>query len=148
MGASGLGKTRTAIELIHDVFIESGCAFEFCRMTEWRLRLDKAHRYGGKGVADLVRPLCRTPFLVCDDLAHGKFTENSFSSLFEIIDCRTSRGLPTVFTTQFSKDEIQKRLSAVNVETTKAIFRRLEQFFRLVPFVKKELETVPDLVLL
>lgn len=146
-GETGLGKTRTVIELLKDIYIETGHPFEFCRVTEWRLRLDKAHRYGGKGVADLVRPLCRTPLLVMDDFGHGKWTENSLASVFEILDARTSKGLPSILTTQKTKDQLSAQFSVVNADTSAAIIRRMSEFMRLVLFVKKEACAAAELAL-
>lgn len=133
-GDTGMGKTRTVVELLRDIYIESGTPFEFCRVTEWRLRLDKAHRYGGRGVADLVRPLCRAPLLVMDDLGHGKWNEATLASLFEIIDARTSRSLPSIFTTQHTKDSLRLAFEKVSPQTSAALIRRLEDFTRLVVF--------------
>lgn len=133
-GDTGYGKTRTLIELLKDLWIDHAVTFEFCRVTDWRIKLDRAHRYGGTGVAQLVRPLCRAQLLALDDFGHGKYTETSLAAIFEIIDYRTSHGLPTILTTQKSKDQLIADFAKVDEKTGDAIVRRMSEFFRLIQF--------------
>ncbi len=133
-GPTGMGKTRTLVELLKDTYIIFNHEVAFIRFTEWKLKLDRAHRYGGEGVERFVRPFERVPVLAMDDLGHGKFTENNLACFFELLDARTSNALPTHFTTQHTKETLKAAFDAVNPKTSEAIVRRMEDFSRLVAF--------------
>lgn len=137
MGDTGTGKTRTLIELLRELWINHAVTFEFIRVTDWRIRLDRAHRYGGNGVSQLVRPLCRAQLLALDDFGHGKFTETSLAAIFEIIDYRTSHGLPTLLTTQKSRPTLEADFAKVDPATGAAILRRMSEAFRVVAFERE-----------
>jgi len=136
-GETGLGKTRTLIEMLRDRWVNDDIQCEFIRFTAWRQQLDKAHRHGGEGVDRFVRPFVKVPILAIDDLGHGKMNENNLACFFELLDARTSKGLPTHFTTQHSKESLKAAFDAVNPKTGEAIIRRMQEFSRLVVFSGK-----------
>jgi len=136
-GDSGMGKTRTLVMLLKSLWIVGGVEVAFIRFTQWKIALDRAHRYGGEGVEKFVRPYAKVPVLALDDLGHGKMTENNLACFFELLDARTSKGLPTHFTTQHDKQSLTAAFSAVNPKTSEAIIRRLEEYQRLVTFTAK-----------
>jgi len=101
------------------------------------MQLDKAHRYGGDGVEKIIRPLTKVPVLAIDDLGHGKSTENNLACFFDLLDARTSKSLPTHFTTQHDRGSLQHTFAQVNQTTTEAILRRMSDFCIHVPFTEK-----------
>ena len=133
-GETGMGKSRTIVEMLRDRWVIDGIECSFIRFTQWRQQLDKSHRHGGEGVDRFVRPFIRVPILCIDDLGHGKFTENNLACFFELLDARTCKGLPTHFTTQHSKETLKAAFDSVNPKTSEAIIRRLSEFNRLVTF--------------
>lgn len=141
-GETGLGKSRTLVEMLRDRWVNDDIQCAFIRFTAWRQQLDKAHRHGGEGVDRFVRPFVKVPILAMDDLGHGKFTENNLACFFELLDARTAKGLPTHFTTQLSKESLKAAFDAVNPKTGEAIIRRLSEFQRLVTFTPRLGSTV------
>lgn len=143
-GPTGMGKTRTMVELMHDLFVRDGFGCQFIGFTAWKQALDKAHRYGGDGVEKFVLPYRKVPVLFIDDVGHGRLNENNLSCLFELIDSRTSSRRVTLLTTQHDKESLRKAFNQVSEMTGEAMLRRMEQFFRHVAF--DEAKPLPDLI--
>jgi DNA replication protein DnaC len=133
-GETGLGKTRTLVEMLKETYIVWNHDVAFIRWTEFKMKVDRAHRYGGEGVDKVIRPYAKVAVLAIDDLAHGKFSDNNLACFFELLDSRTSNALPTHFTTQHSKESLRAALDKINPTTSDAIVRRMEDFNRLVEF--------------
>lgn len=139
-GGSGLGKTRTVIELLRRLWVEEGREFRFESWPTWQNRLEAAHRYGGTGKYREITPLQQTPILALDDVGKGKVTELVTTAFFSIIDHRSSRGLPTFITTKFSLARVpdspfEKRLAEGSPDAARDITRRLADSMFNQPFV-------------
>ena len=69
------------------------------------------------------------PILVLDDISQGKFTESWASALFDLLETRLSRNLPTLWTSQTALHELRAKISrqAGDDQQAAAICRRLEQ---------------------
>ena len=76
------------------------------------------------------RKLSTTPILFIDDLFSSKLTERAESTLFEIMDARISNQLPTLVTTQATKNDCRKIFA--NPKRLDALFERVNEFFTII----------------
>jgi hypothetical protein len=70
----------------------------------------------------------RVPVLVIDDIAQAKFTESWASALFELLESRTKKHLPTFWTMQITGSELRQKIADQNggdYAQAKAIITRL-----------------------
>lgn len=133
-GMTGMGKTRTVVELLRRLWIDEGREFAFISWGRYKQQLDKAHRYGGSGVEKYVKPFYKVPVVCFDDLGHGALNENALGCLFDLIDNRVSRSLPVFITTQFDGATLGEKMAKVSPKTADALLRRLRENFQHVVF--------------
>lgn len=79
------------------------------------------------------RRFCEVDILFLDDI--GKENANSWAltTLFEVVNYRYENMLPTVFTSQYSLDALERRLSRNNeVESAKAVVSRICEMSKVV----------------
>ncbi len=127
VGSPGIGKTRAAFCILsHAHFIGRRChviratrlsaasleKFDTDYRTKWRAR-DDIHQCH---VADV---------LLIDDLGKGKFTDRAEEDLYDILETRTSKRRPTLWTANSKGDEL---LSKFSDDRGTAIIRRLVDF--------------------
>ncbi len=70
------------------------------------------------------------PILVLDDISQGRMTEAWSSKLFDLMEMRKSRGLPTFWTSQITLPELREKMARQNGNDDKqghATSRRLGQ---------------------
>ncbi|EUB32610.1 ATP-binding protein [Olsenella uli] len=122
-GDVGTGKTTAACAALRG-WVASGRRAAFVSapamladLRDAMFRHDEAHATARYATAAL---------LVLDDLDKEPPTARALAKLFEVIDARYSRGLPTVVTSQLGPSEIGARLgSQGDAETATAIVSRL-----------------------
>jgi len=129
-GPSGQGKTRSVVQLCRRLWVDEAREFKFLPWHQWQSELDKAHRYGGSGMAREIQAVQRWPFLVIDDVGKGKPTEHVVSAFFTVIDYRSSRGMPTAITTKYALSASQgspfeQRLALGSQDAARDVCRRL-----------------------
>lgn len=62
-----------------------------------------------KAVQDTFKEAARTPYLVIDDLGVKTPTDSFMALVYNLLDKRTSGGLPTIYTANFPLDEIKTK---------------------------------------
>lgn len=128
-GGVGAGKTYEMCAL--------AIAFAFAgysvRVTTTLSMLNSIHgSYDDSGL-DGARKFCEADILFLDDI--GKENANSWAltTLFEVINYRYENMLPTIFTSQYSLDALERRLARGNeVESAKAVVSRIHEMSRVV----------------
>lgn len=125
-GGCGCGKTHLACSVAnHLLGLGVGCKFT----TFEDILLEIKSSYGnGEGTADLtIREQYKTvDFLILDDLGKEKSTEFTVQVLFDLIKTRYEKGLPTLITSNYNRQELAKRLTVKEDElTAKAIVSRI-----------------------
>jgi DNA replication protein DnaC len=133
-GVTGMGKTRTVLTLLHRLYVEEGHDYEFCRVPKWARELESSPP---SQVRSLVSPLFYVPLVVLDDVGKERPTERGISALFDVIDTRTSHGLPLIITSNYNGAKLLERLSERDAETAAAIIRRIREFCVNVAFEPK-----------
>ncbi len=81
---------------------------------------------GGDSEAALVRRLRGVGLLAIDDMGKAEVTPKMFARLFELVDKRVTRGLPTVATSNYRpRDLIARYASSVDAVDAQALVSRL-----------------------
>ena len=132
VGESGAGKTRSLCKLIDRIEKEGKSlhAYFHGQFNNEVVRASKSDR----GLEEWQRKVCFADYLIIDDLFAQKLTERVETTIFEIIDNRISWKRPTIVTTMFFAQDMVSRFSSR--ERCKALFRRIEEFFKVVTFSK------------
>ncbi len=130
-GTSGLGKTRCVWRILRKLS-KQGIKWEY--ITTRRLQEDLKFKYGVNKTAILDR-ITAVAVLALDDLGKEKQEAEWESNIFEIIDRRTNRGLPSIITTNYVGETFSQRFK--DLELANALIRRLDEFFIDAPFTIK-----------
>ena len=125
-GGAGCGKTREACAALAIAAAERPVLFATFGDV---LRAVRA-TYGGEGNEETALSRYRSVSVLCiDDLGKERPTADALEKLFAVLDARYGREKPTVFTTQYGKAELGRRLMAEggDFEQADAILRRVYQ---------------------
>ena len=129
-GKVGRGKTYSACAALIALAPDRRVLF-----SKFSNIIDEIHAtYSGRGTEEDVKArYANAPVLCIDELGKCVPRENTINTLFDIIDDRSARMLPTAFTSQYQGKELVERLSFDgDQEYAKAILSRLaENAFRV-----------------
>jgi DNA replication protein DnaC len=122
-GATGLGKTRALCSILRRLscpwlYLPAG-RFSIAVSDQWADSYRTASEASG-----LLKEARTVKVLLLDDLGDEKHTEAVTAELKELIEYRTSRALPLLWTSNLTPDQIK----AKHGERGAAIVRRLEEF--------------------
>ena len=128
VGKSGSCKTR-AMFLLLERLAASGKSCEWITSTD--LAYLSADQFSddpqGRHVAkDTLRRLRRAPVMFIDDVGKGKLTDRAEAELFDILDCRTREGLPTMWTSNSGGQDL---LDMMSRDRGDALLRRMGKEF-------------------
>jgi DNA replication protein DnaC len=134
-GTFGTGKTHLAVAIaLH--LIRQGVGVICKTSIDLLMDIKAAFRYEG-GEEEETAKYKRCPLLVIDDLGKEQCTEWSLPKLYEIINDRYEKCKPTVVTTNYSHDDLVRRLvprGGDNV-TAGALVSRLKESAIIMPMV-------------
>lgn len=106
-GLAGSGKTHLAAAIGNHLLLRARPRF----VTSPELLLQIKKTYGNQnGDDEYIDRLSYAKLLIIDDLGSEKPTEWVQETLFVIIDRRYTHYLPTIFTSNFSLDQLKERL--------------------------------------
>lgn len=122
-GATGQGKTRALCSILRRLscswlYLPAG-RFSVAVTDQW-----SDHYRTASEAAGLLKEARKVKVLLLDDLGDEKHTEAVTSELKELIEYRTSRGLPLLWSSNLTPDQIK----AKHGERGAAIVRRLSEF--------------------
>ena len=125
-GPTGCGKTRAVVQAGWRTLRNSDVELRYWRVSELMRELGALYgESGGLRKADrLIKELSAVSVLILDDLGKEGLTERCGEWLWEIIDSRYMRRLPTWITTNMSGSKIEDRLGD---DRGPAIVRRLRE---------------------
>lgn len=131
VGMSGKGKTRAAVLLLERLHDEGKTTF-FISATD--LALNSANQFADspatKDIAKSILTMCRSAqVLVLDDLGKGRMTDRAESELYDLLEYRTSRKFPTIWTSNSTAAGLHPMFSQDRAD---AIIRRLVEFSTIV----------------
>ena len=131
IGKSGKGKTRAAVMLLKRMHEEDHNVF-FISATD--LALNSANQFADnpatKQIAKAILSQCKSAdLLMLDDLGKNRMTDRAESELYDLLEYRTSRRLPTIWTSNSDGKQLREMFSADRGE---AIIRRLGSEFSTI----------------
>jgi DNA replication protein DnaC len=98
------------------------------------LALNSANQFADnpatKSIAVSILTMCRSAeVLLLDDLGKGRMTDRAESELYDLLEYRTSRRLPTIWTSNSDAEGLHGMFSQ---DRATAILRRLKEFSQIV----------------
>ncbi|PWM21313.1 MAG: ATP-binding protein [Oscillospiraceae bacterium] len=131
MGKPGLGKTHLSLSIAYTV-IEGGYDVLYLPFHTLLARLETARfSKGSAEYQDYLDPVLSCELLVLDDLGSEFTTAFSTSVLYDLINTRQLRGLPTIINTNLTEGEISGRYG-------ERLHSRLLGGFRVIPFMGED----------
>ncbi len=128
-GSTGLGKTHLSLAIASEV-INKGYYAVYGSAPNLVRQAEEEH-FGIVEYSGFVKRLRECDFLVIDDLGAEFESKFSVSLIYELINSRINQGLPTVVSTNFSFEQLQKRYND-------RIVSRLSSF-EILPFLGSDI---------
>lgn len=134
-GISGSGKTNTMLKLFDRLVQQTDKRAHWIRSIELARTFSNASRGDGNVARKLLRDLRYSDILYIDDLGQEVITKRFKEGLFEILDYRIDRRIPTFFTSNYHQGELLGRFEGASkgqdgtytVDGQGALVRRLFQ---------------------
>jgi len=131
IGKSGAGKTRTAVAILHKAHM-AGKSICFLKAT--KLTIVAQARFNDddqvKHAAEIrIRRAYSSQVLLLDDLGKGRLPNSAEELLYDIVDERSERGLPIIWTSNAGSKELKEMFSS---DRGIPILRRLAEFSDII----------------
>lgn len=137
IGPTGYGKSRTAWKIIEDAAVKRGCSFIGRNEASIVDKLNSCASFDGLMLLrEYLTTLKTATYLLIDDLGKTRYTPRIREVIFAIINHRYERHKTTIYTTQFTGDELCHRMTShipdsterqMALEDAKAIIRRIRE---------------------
>ena len=110
-GTKGTGKTHLAAAIANQL-IQGGVPVICMTMIDLLSRIKETFE-GGKGTseAEILRIYKDVPLLIIDDIGTEQPTEWGLAKIYTIINARYEGYMPTIITTNYSGDELIRRMT-------------------------------------
>lgn len=133
VGASRLGKTRSAYALLKGLYLEMG---KSCHaITELQLSHELSKFGKSEATMNLIHRLCNVDYLFIDDLGKSVMTQRVVAELYYIIEERISHFKPLIVTMQMNSDDLREKMSSSSgTDMADAIIKRLLEHCDIVTF--------------
>jgi len=127
IGKSGAGKTRAAVLLLQRIAMDgkSICFMKSVKLTKYAADKFSDDKYEAEIAKEKIRQAYRSKLLLIDDIGKGRLSPTAEELLFDIIDERTERGLPIIWTSNSGAKALREMLSQDRAD---ALIRRLAEF--------------------
>jgi DNA replication protein DnaC len=134
IGDNEKGKTHLAAGIAYEL-VQKAIPVVMTSMGDLLSRFRASYNDGYESEQRLMAVMTTVDLLVIDDLGKGQPTEWALEKMFELIDARVSKKLPMIITTNYTDDELLRRLAAEDgyknfkndPKTAKAIIARLHR---------------------
>lgn len=137
-GGTGLGKTHLSLAIAGKA-IEKGFGVVYGSVHNFASALEK-ERFSNSGEDDTADLLISADLLLLDDLGTEFQSQYVSSSIYNIIDTRIMKSLPTIISTNLTIDEIQKRYGERLVSRLFSCYTRLTFVGKDIRIMKKKIE--------
>ena len=105
-GRTGLGKTHLSLAIANEV-LKKGYNVLYDSSLNYLNQIEREHF--GKSDGDTLSQLLSAELLILDDLGSEFTTQFYTSTIYNIINTRINRSLPTIISTNLDQDEMLKR---------------------------------------
>jgi len=131
MGKSGEGKTRAAVLILKDNHYlgRSICYMKAVKLTQYARDQFSDDSEIRNTARKRIKKTYKCNLLLLDDIGKGRLTASAEELLFDIIDERSEKGLPIIWTSNASGKELHAMFS---LDKADAILRRLSEFSTVV----------------
>lgn len=119
-GNIGTGKTHITSAIANELL---GREIRVICMTERKMLAAIRHTFSdnsGMTEKDVIERYINVPLLIIDDIGKEKATDWSLATLYSIIDGRYEKAMPLVITSNYTPDELIKRLTPHGADETTA----------------------------
>lgn len=114
IGKYGTGKTHLAFSIANQL-LNKGIPVVFETLINLMEKLKLGYEKDAEmGYYEIIKLYCECDLLIIDDLGKEKLSEWVLEKLFQIVNTRYENMLPIIITTNYSENEIIKRLSFNN----------------------------------
>lgn len=115
-GSTGIGKSHIASVIAKEIILLGYEDVTYVSveqfLNEIKETFDDQPQYGvRKKMADIMNKVCKTRLLVFDDLMANSRTEWAINIIWDVYEHRTSTGLPTITTSNYSEEQLRTMLA-------------------------------------
>lgn len=107
-GKTGLGKTHLSLSIASEI-LKKGFNVLYDSAVNYLRKIEKEHFGRATENLDTLEMLLSADLLILDDLGSEYDTPFYISTMYNIINTRMSRGLPTIISTNLNHEGIQKK---------------------------------------
>lgn len=137
MGNPGLGKTHLSISIAKEV-LRAGFTCAYGSIQNYLSDIEKEHFGRGEQGKDTLSVLMETDLLVLDDLGTENFTQFYESVLYNIINTRINTSRPTIVSTNFTPEELQKKYNGRIISRLFGVYSKVNFYGTDIRFERKK----------
>ena len=137
-GKTGLGKTHLSLAIANQV-IRKGYDVLYDSAVNYLMQIEKEHFGRDDSGRDTLQSLLTADLLILDDLGAEYDTPFYTSTIYNIINTRLNRSLPTIISTNLNHEGIQKKYDDRIVSRLFAIYQCLEFVGTDIRLIKRKL---------
>ncbi|MCL2053434.1 MAG: ATP-binding protein [Oscillospiraceae bacterium] len=124
-GKTGLGKTHLSLSIAKTAAEKGYCA-AYGSLQNYLSAIEKEHFGRAEPGEDTMRTLIEADLLIIDDFGSEFLTDFHESKIYNLINTRINRGLPTIISTNLTKEQLQSRY---NDRIISRLFGEYQYFF-------------------
>lgn len=137
-GKTGLGKTHLSLAIANQV-IQKGYDVLYDSAVNYLMQIEKEHFGRDDSGRDTLQSLLTADLLILDDLGAEYDTPFYTSTIYNIINTRLNRSLPTIISTNLNHEGIQKKYDDRIVSRLFAIYQCLEFVGTDIRLIKRKM---------
>lgn len=127
IGRYGTGKTHLAFAIANSLLIQ-GIPVIYETFINLMEKLKESYNKNELNYYDIMKLYCECDLLIIDDLGKERLSEWVLEKLFQIINTRYENMLPIIITTNYTEQELVKRLSlGSDGKTAESLVSRLNE---------------------
>lgn len=134
-GRTGLGKTHLSLAIANEA-IQRGYNVVYGSVINFLNKLER-EKFGRTETFETEDVLIGADLLILDDLGAEFSTPFVVSALYNILNCRIARGVPTIISSNLSIKEIQERYP-------ESVASRIIGTFKIVEFAGKDIRQIQN----
>lgn len=124
-GKTGLGKTHLSLSIANTI-LKNGFNVLYDSALNYLRRIEREHFGRDTGYTDTLETLLSADLLILDDLGSEFDTSFYISTIYNIINTRINRGIPTIISTNLNHEDIQRKYDDRIVSRLFALYDCLE----------------------
>lgn len=137
LGKTGLGKTHLSLSIAEKV-IEKGYNVLYDSIINYLRQIEKEHFGRDSSGTDTLELLLNADLVILDDLGSEYDTSFYVSTIYNIINTRLNKGLPTIISTNLSPQEIENKYDARLISRLFAMYDYLKFMGSDIRHIKKK----------